>query len=300
MTHLLLLLLVSFGTDLAEQKKVLEKQLLTSPEPGKVHIELSKILTTLGDAKASVTHGEKAVELLPKSPLAHHTYAVALRHKMQENPMSWMTGKSTYLKHLEQAIELDKTFAPAYSELAGFHLSAPRFLGSHAGKALELGEELSKYNLDEGLEIILKAYNKKDDNKGKIKALQPLVKRHPKKVNVHLQMAFALQAEGQYKESLGHLDPFTEGELFNKKSLYQAARSRILGNFELEQAIALLDRYVDAFEAGDEPSNADARWRQGLAYKSLNRPDLAKEYFFKALSINTEHEEAKKAIKELD
>jgi hypothetical protein len=44
--------------------------------------------------------------------------------------------------------------------------------------------------------------------------------------------------------------------------LYQAARTRILGEFDQAQAIELLDRYIELAPPNAEPSAATTSWRK--------------------------------------
>ena len=287
-------------TDLAEEKRVLEKQLAESSQPGEIHIKLSQVSQKLGELKAGVTHAEKALEYLPDSAEAHYRYSVALRDKMQKNPTSWLRGKKKYLANLERAIELDETFAPAYQELAGFNLSAPGFMGAHADKALEIGKELSRFDVKRGGIIIMDAYEKKDDQVNKLKTLKKLLQQLPEDTDLHYQMGFWLQQDEKYRESLEFFERFSGRENPHMPSLYQAARSRILGEFQLNEAIQLLDRYASLVKPDESPTAADAAWRQGVAYLTLKNKTMASQLFNKALSLDPEHEQAKESLTNLN
>jgi len=284
---------------LVEQKQALEKQIATASEPARLHMKLSQVLQELGEHKASVAHAEKALESLDDSAEAHYRYAVALRHKMEKSPLSWVSGKAKYLQNLERAIELDKTFVPAYQELAGFNLSAPGFLGAHADKALKIGEALAVHDVKQGGLLIVDAYEKKQDGAKALQALKTLSAQLPNDQEIHYKVGFYLQTREQYRESLTFFEKEVEGEALDPTKLYQAARSRILGNFELENAIALLDRYAEVRGETPGPTLADALWRQGVAHLGLNNKAEAKRCFQKALDLDPEHANAKEGLQDL-
>ncbi len=296
---LIFLTLTFVETDLAEQKEVLQQQLAESNQPGELHLKLSLVLQQLGELEASVSHAEQALEYLPESAPAHHRYSVALRAKMEKNPVSWLGGKKKYLGHLEQAIKLDKTFAPAYQELAGFNFSAPPFLGARDDAGLELGQELAKYDVKLGGQIMLTAYQRKGDQESELKTLTWLLAELPQDHELHYQMGSYLQGKEKYQESLNHFDPFSVGEDINRASLYQAARSRILGGFQLEKSIELLDLYISLVKPQESPTAADARWRQGVAQQGLKNYPQAEHYFKLALALDPSHKPAKKALTQL-
>ena len=63
-----------------------------------------------------------------------------------------------------------------------------------------------------------------------------------------------LQRREQYREALEYLDKCAAGPDPHLPAVYQAARTRILGDFELGRAIALLDQYIELAPASVEPS----------------------------------------------
>ena len=214
--------------------------------------------------------------------------------------MSWVSGKGKYLKNLERAIELDKTFAPAYQELAGFNLSAPPFLGAHADKALKIAEALAVYDAKLGGLLMVDAYEKKNDEAKVFETLEKMSAQLPKDQEIHYKVGFSLQTRKKYRESLVYFEKQVEGQPIEPQKLYQAARSRILGNFELEKAIELLDRYSEVIQPGQALTASHALWRQGLAYLGLKNKDGAKQCFQKALSLDPKHANAKEALSKLD
>ncbi|MFH1373795.1 MAG: serine hydrolase [bacterium] len=82
-------------------------------------------------------------------------------------------------------------------------------------------------------------------------------------------------------------------------SLYQAARTRILGKFDLESAIALLDRYISLANESTRPSIAAAWWRKGVAYEQLGEIEKSIACHEKCLELDEGFSDAQAALDRL-
>ena len=69
-------------------------------------------------------------------------------------------------------------------------------------------------------------------------------------------------------------------------SLYQAARTRILGEFDQETAINLLDQYISLADESTRPSIAAAWWRKGVVYEQLGETEKAITRHEKCLELD--------------
>jgi tetratricopeptide (TPR) repeat protein len=109
-----------------------------------------------------------------------------------------------------------------------------------------------------------------------------------------------LQENEKYEEALEYFEKCIQGSDPYMPALYQAARTRILGKFEQERAIELLDRYIRLAEANTEPSAAAAWWRKGIAYEQLGDNDRAITNYRKSLELDPEFANAKEALERLE
>jgi CubicO group peptidase (beta-lactamase class C family) len=82
-------------------------------------------------------------------------------------------------------------------------------------------------------------------------------------------------------------------------SLYQAARTRILGEFEQARAIELLDRYIELADANTDPSIAAAWWRKGVAYEQMAKTGDAIASYRKSLELDPTFQQSKEALERL-
>jgi tetratricopeptide (TPR) repeat protein len=83
-------------------------------------------------------------------------------------------------------------------------------------------------------------------------------------------------------------------------SLYQAARSRILGEYEQARAIELLDRYIGLADENTQPSIAAAHWRKGVAYEQLNEVNKAIACYRESLDHDETFSQAQEALQQLE
>ena len=108
-----------------------------------------------------------------------------------------------------------------------------------------------------------------------------------------------LQREEKYEEALAYFEKCVEGSNPHLPALYQAARTRLLGEFEQARAIELLDRYIELADENADPSIAAAWWRKGVAYEQLSDTGRALESYKKSLEIDPAFRQSKEALERL-
>jgi CubicO group peptidase (beta-lactamase class C family) len=107
------------------------------------------------------------------------------------------------------------------------------------------------------------------------------------------------QRHEDYEKAVEQFERNIQGENPHLPSLYQSARSRILGQFRLKEAIQDLDRYIELAGERTQPSIAAAWWRKGVAYEGLGDTEMAIKCYEKSLQMDSDFEEAKAALKRL-
>jgi CubicO group peptidase (beta-lactamase class C family) len=126
-----------------------------------------------------------------------------------------------------------------------------------------------------------------------------------------LDYSLASEFTGDYREGLNqqrHRDYSKAVECFGRNtlgdkphlpSLYQSARSRILGKLDMGTAVKELDRYIELADENTQPSIAAAWWRKGSAYEELGDVERAIECYEKSLDLDADFEEARQALDRL-
>ncbi len=119
------------------------------------------------------------------------------------------------------------------------------------------------------------------------------------KADLHFKRGMHLQDREDYVKAAEVLDKNLGEDFPHLPSLYQAARTRIMGEFEQEKAIALLDRYISLADESTRPSIAAAWWRKGVVYEQLGDVKRAVECHRKCLELDEGFEDAQEALARL-
>jgi CubicO group peptidase (beta-lactamase class C family) len=89
--------------------------------------------------------------------------------------------------------------------------------------------------------------------------------------DLHYRLGMHFQDREFYDKALKSFEKNLDSSEPHMPSLYQAARTRILGEFDQEKAIAILDLYIEHAAESTRPSIAAAWWRKGVAHEQLDR-----------------------------
>lgn len=266
-------------------------------------ILLTSALNTIGDYKQGVEYGEQAVEAAPDSSEAHLQYARALRIKMQNHRMRAMFIVGTYKKELQRAIELDPKNVEARTEEIGFLTQAPGIAGGDKDKARARIEELKPIDWREAMIMQASLHQAEKDPDAAIAVYTKMIERDPKDDPIRQALAFSLQAKKRYVDADRHFGMLLEGDDERRAmaARYQLARSRILGEYEQQEAVEYLTDYIAKLtdEMRGLPTASHAYWRLGLAYQQLGRIEEARRSLERAVALDGENDDAKSALKSL-
>lgn len=113
------------------------------------------------------------------------------------------------------------------------------------------------------------------------------------------KLGMHFQEHQSYAEAVHVFERAIDSPTPHMPSLYQAARTRILGEFDQEKAIELLDRYINLADETTRPSAAAAWWRKGVAFEQLGDTQQAVQCYDKALELDISFEQAAEALQRL-
>ncbi len=265
---------------------------------------LAGIYNTAADYKKGTNYAKQAVEMAPDDSNAHLMYARALAVKMQNISKFRATFiLGSYKKELRTALELEPENIDARMEQIGFFIHAPGIAGGSMTRAQELIEELKPLSWRDAMYMQAEMYEKQEDPTMAAPTYAEIVERDAEDLEARQSLAFALQAAGKYHEADEHFMMLLEVDDPHRslQSQYQLARSRILGEYEQEKAVEFLLAYIEGLSEAAQglPSESNAYWRLGLAYRQLDRMDEARKALERSIALDGGNQNAKDALKGL-
>lgn len=271
---------------------------------GESLVLLCQLASARGEHEQAVEYGKQAVEALPASAEAHYRYAVALRNLMTRvGKLKAMGMLGSYKTALARAIELDPQHLDARAEEIGFLISAPGIAGGSKEKGKARIEELLRLDPRRGTTMKAMLLRSEGESESAITLLRDYLGRYPDDHDNRLLLAMTLQDAKRFRQADAELEPLlaVEGGTTALSAAYQLARSRVLGSYDQQRAVALLTDYLQRRPETSRglPSRAAAYWRLGQAYQQLGEIARAREAFQQALALEPDNEEAAKALKSL-
>ncbi len=158
----------------------------------------------------------------------------------------------------ERAVELDPKNAEALNDLFTFYLEAPGLLGGGYDKAQNVAEKISAIDAGEGYFAKAQIEERRRELQVAERDLRKSLAVAPLKVDRLIQLAKVLARQGRTRESdaafaqAQALDPNTPGLWFAR------ADTLIQQNRNLDQAKALLEKYMRAPTTVDDPPKEEA------------------------------------------
>jgi len=287
-----------------QARPLLEKALDDPTSEAEAALLLTRSCNALGDWAAGVQYGKRAAKLLPSSSEAHYEYAVALRNKMSSvSKVKAMLVLGTYKDELKKAIELDPTNSDAITERIGFLVNAPGFAGGDLDEAERESRALEKTDWVLGKQMQIDVAMAREDIPAAIGISREILDKRPDDAATRLTLGTLLQQNGQYRDAdLLYLKLLEHDDrLVALSALYQRGRTRVVGGFELEEAITIFESYIERLGEGSPqlPTESYALWRIGNAYEKLGDTARARSSYEKALELDPDAEHVKDSLKAL-
>jgi tetratricopeptide (TPR) repeat protein len=264
---------------------------------------LTLLSNRIEDYENGLRYGKQAVKLSPDSADAHLQYAIAMRNKMAKiSKVRAMFSIGAYKKELRTARELEPDNPDARNEEIGFLVTVPGVAGGDVDLAWELALELEKISWRDGLRWQSQIQFMREDDEGGIATLRKILEKDPTSSGTRFQLALRYQSLERFAEADAEFETLQadETDRISMNSLYQRARTRVIGRYEQQQAIDFLQAYMKKLPSDAEgvPGKESAYWRMGNAYDQLGQADEARSAYERSLQIK-ETKEARESLKSL-
>ena len=278
---------------------------------------------------------EKAVTLDDNSSTNHYWLGIAYGRKAQKAGVLKKPGLAKNMKkEVLRAIELDPNNLDARLALLQYYLYAPGIMGGSKEKALEQAEEIKTRNSARGYsafglihehekaydlaeEAYLAAVSEDPENvehtyqlgyfyqrierlDKALQTYQSVLEKYPKESKAYYQLGYVYRELGQYNDAIKTYESLlTQNPEETNAYYYMGTAGTLLGT-HLDRAEEYLLKYLQLLTPEKNSSKAWGHYRLGIVYEKQGKKDLAKREYQVALSFDSKHEEAMKALKNLE
>ena len=248
---------------------------------------------------------QRAVELAPDSAEHHLWLGRAYRDKLDTVGMFKKLGWSKKLRaSYLRAVELDPDNLDARSSLASFYFNAPGVAGGSFEKGIQQAEEIKKRDPLVAHALLGSAHSNRKDYEAAKKEYRAAIALDPTDPSTQYRLGVVCQTEKSWDEAYAAFEGAAaadgtgdDHEVYRLAALYQIGRTGVFSGERLPGAVEALERYIASRkEAGQLPSAASAHWRLGMVYQRMDKNDLARDQFARALELEPDHEQAREAL----
>lgn len=280
-------------------------------ERGLLALILAETQRYLGDHDAALALAEEGVAALPSNSRAHHILGKALLGRMMVKARSGGAGAvlssigdvRRYIAELEIAIELDPSNVDARVGLIATLAYAPWPVGDKK-RARALIEEVGEYDpfrRDFWRAQLLVADEKKRDEA--IAAFEALREQNAGDPDVLYTLGDLYAKSENYQLAASTFDSMVDRPhtVHSYRALYQAAKARELGEFELEEAFGMLEEFVSERPVGEMMIDDErVEHHAAMILVKLGRPVEARVRVEKALKVIPDSKRLKATLKTLE
>jgi tetratricopeptide (TPR) repeat protein len=213
----------------------------------------------LGEYKKAAEAFHQAISLEPDSSEYNHwlgrTYG---RRAETASPLFAPSNAAKARQYFERAVALNPLNEEALNDLFDYYLQAPGFLGGGYEKAVEVAKRIGKINPAEYHFAEAQLADKRKQYDTAEEQLRRALELAPRQVGRVLDLAKYLAKQGRYKESD---DAFQQAEKIapdSPKVMFARADTYIKEKRNLDQAKALLEKYLRANLTPEDPPREEA------------------------------------------
>lgn len=203
---------------------------------------------------------EKAVAAQPDNSVYHHWLGKAYGRRAEtSNPFSAPILASKARQSFEKAVALDARNGEAVNDLFSYYMEAPGFLGGGIDKAEALAPKIKANDPVEYHYAMAQIAEKRKDIRTAEHHFRQAFAMAPRSVGRAIDLAKFLASQGRQQESDAI---FTQAAKVNPDSprlMFERAHAYVNAKKNLDEAKALLERYLKSPLTPDDPPRAEAQ-----------------------------------------
>jgi tetratricopeptide (TPR) repeat protein len=208
----------------------------------------------LTEYKKATEFFEKAVTLEPNHPESLLWLGRAFGRRAETSSPFTAPGYASKARQMfEKSVALDPSNKEATGDLLDFYLSAPGFLGGGLHKAQELVDRIAQSDPAEGHYAQAQLDDKRKEYAAAEQHLRRAAELAPAQVGRVVDLASYLAKRGRVKESDALFDQAMRMAPDRPKVLFERADAYIKERRNLEEARALLERYLHSSLTPSDP-----------------------------------------------
>lgn len=288
-----------------EALQILDSVIKNTPNDSLALYYSGRSLLALNKQEEAIEQFKILTRLYPDDANFNYWCGVAYRHKLTstDNFLEKSILASKTKQYYEKAVQLDPKHKDAKIALANYYINAPAIAGGSKNKALKLADELQTLDAKSAHELRISIYQSNQEYDLVISEYNKLlsISNDAEKPNIYYNLGFMYQTNKQYDKAFA---AFTQAIQLNEKlykAYYQYARTSIFSQQNIDQAIYYMQFYIQHAEnlSPSDVKPSDAYWRLGMLYELKGDIITAKNSFEKALELNPNNENARKALEAL-
>jgi len=278
-------------------KTVSDKQ----PENAEAQYYMGRLDYVKKEWDTSISRFELAIEIDPTVSTYHVWRGHAAVQKLQTvnmlKKMGWAgKAKDSFLA----GVAADPNDVEARWALSDYYLEAPGIAGGSKEKALEQIEAIMPLDPRRGHQQMARYYTKQDNEAAALAEIEKLAEIDPTDPEGYFLVGNYYRDAERWDEAFAAYEASLEKDPNYMPTLYQLGRTGVFSQKNLDRCIECLELYLTIEVPEDSPTWADARWRLGMLYDLKGDQAKARAEFETALQIDPEHENAKKALDDMN
>jgi len=261
---------------------------------------LGRLFLWEGNYDKAIDWLDKAIELDQTNSGYHFWLGNAYGVKAQRaGLLKKASAAKNVKKEFERAVELNPENIDARFGLLQFYQMAPGIMGGSKDKAREQAEAIKKRNGYQGHLAFGLIHTINEEYALAEKEYQAAIAVKPEDTQPYYLLSYLYGRQKQFDKATELFEDLLKTHPDEVSSYFHLGRIAVMSGKNLDKGEAYLQKYLQTEPSNERPSFAFTHLLLGHIYKQKENKELAKSEYEKALELDPDFEQAKKALKNL-